>query len=233
MRDVERRRFEMFVRVRDFGATLAASFAAGSRGSELFATLDGVVEELETQAAAQSSGASAGAQGTVSRAEAREELREDLEAISHTARAIPFDTPGLQERFRLPRGNRNDQQLLTTARAFASDAAPHKAEFIRHEMPANFLEDLDADIEAFESAITDQNRNRVARVSATEAIDAAITRGVEAVRQLDAIVRNKFRNDAATLAAWTSASHTERAPRTATAAAPQPNAGAQPESDAA
>jgi hypothetical protein len=78
MKDVERRRFEMFVRVRDFGATHGASFAAGSRGTELLATVGASVEELETHAAAQASGASAGAQGTASRAAAREELRQDL-----------------------------------------------------------------------------------------------------------------------------------------------------------
>jgi hypothetical protein len=146
---------------------------------------------------------------------------------------VSSDTPGLQERFRLPRGNRNDQQLLTTARAFAADAVPFKAEFVRLELPADFLEDLAADIEAFEHAISDQNRHHEAHVSATESIDAVIDRGIEAVRQLDAIVRNKFRDDPATLAAWTSASHTARARRSPTTATPPPNAATPPAHDVA
>jgi hypothetical protein len=214
MKDVERRRFEMFARVRDFGATHSASFAAGSRGAELLAAVDALVAELEAHAAKQTSGASASVQGATSRASARAELRDDLESISRTARAMSAESPGLAERFRLPRDNRNDQQLLAAARAFAADALPLKAEFLRHELPADFLDDLAADIAAFESSITEQNRSREARVAATSSIDSAIDRGVEAVRQLDAIVRNKFRDDAATLAAWTSASHTERPPRT-------------------
>jgi hypothetical protein len=36
---------------------------------------------------------------------------------------------------------------------------------------------------------------------------------MNAVRELDAIVRNTFRDDPATLAEWTSARHIERAPR--------------------
>jgi hypothetical protein len=224
MKDIERRRFETFVRVRDFGTTYGSAFAAGSLGETLFASVSSIVAELEGHAATQASGASASVQGTASRATARAALVEDLEAISRTASISDSDTPGLGERFRLPRNNRNDQQLLSTARAFAQDAVPFKAEFIRHEMPADFLEDLNADIAAFEQAVKDQNLKRTARVSATESIDTAIERGVKAVRALDAIVRNKFRNDPAVLAAWTSASHTERAPRTArkTDAAPTP-----------
>jgi hypothetical protein len=215
MKDLERHRSETFVRVRDFGTTYGSAFAAGSLGETLFTTVGAIVAELETHAATQASGASASVQGTASRAAARAALVEDLEAISRTASIMAADTRGLRERFRLSRINRNDQLLISTARAFAQDAVPFKAEFIRHEMPADFLEDLNADIAAFEQAVTDQNLKRTARISATESIDAAIERGVKAVRALDAIVRNKFRNDAAVLAAWTSASHTERAPRTA------------------
>ncbi|HJR05797.1 MAG TPA: hypothetical protein VJ842_00770 [Pyrinomonadaceae bacterium] len=222
MKDSERRSFEMLLRVRDFGSTHTDAFAEGSRGRELFAVVNQIVGQLETHGAAQSSNLSAGAQGTRGRAGARAELREDLEAISRTARAMSFDTPGIAERFRLPRGNRNDQQLLNTARAFATDAATFRAEFIRHELPADFLEDLNADIDDFEEAITAQNHSKEARVAATEAIDTAVDRGADAVRQLDAVVRNKFRDDPATLAAWTSASHVERAPRRRQLDTPQP-----------
>lgn len=213
MKDSERRKYEMLARVRDFGAARAGAFADGSLGKELFDGLDGVVGELDAHAGRQSSSASAAAEGTTSRASARAALREDLEAISRTARAMALDNPGLEDRFRLPRNNRNDQTLLSAARAFLSDAEPLKAEFIRHELPADFLDDLRADIEDFEQAITSQNRSAEARTAATSAIDAAIERGTNIVRQLDAVVRNKFRDDPATLAAWVMASHTERAPR--------------------
>jgi hypothetical protein len=63
--------------------------------------------------------------------------------------------------------------------------------------------------------LSNTHAERDARISATESIDAAIDRGIESVRQLDALVRNKFRDDSATLAAWTSASHTESASRAA------------------
>ena len=48
----------------------------------------------------------------------------------------------------------------------------------------------------------------------------------ETVRKLDAIVRNKYANNPAPLAEWTSASHTERAPRRSTPAAQTQSTGA-------
>jgi hypothetical protein len=122
------------------------------------------------------------------------------------------EVPGLDDKFRLPRNN-NDQQLLAAGRAAAIDAAPFSAQFIAHEMPADFLEDLAADIGDLEAAMSDQSGGIGNRVAAAAAIDDAIDRGIEVVRKLDAIVKNKYANNPATLAEWTSASHTERAPK--------------------
>lgn len=117
MNDVERRRFNMLTRVRDFGAENAADFPANSVGAESFAAVGAVVGELEQSGAAQTSGASAGKQGTTMKAVARENVREDLRAINRTARALALDVAGLEDKFRMPRGS-NDQTLLNTARSF-------------------------------------------------------------------------------------------------------------------
>ena len=50
---------------------------------------------------------------------------------------------------------------------------------------------------------------------ASTGIDNAIERGKDAVRRLDAIVKNKFSNDPILLSAWARAKHVERAPRPA------------------
>lgn len=216
MKDMERRRYEMLTRVRDFGTTYAASFPGSSRGGELFGALGAVIGELDGHAETQVSNASAAVQEATSKSVSRAALREDVEAINRTARAMSFTTPGVDERFRMPRGSSN-QALLNSARAFATDAVELKAEFIRHELPANFLESLETHIAEFEQATVGLHQRRTARVSATSAIEGALERGMAVVRQLDAVVKNKFRNQAATLAAWSSASHTERSPKTAKA----------------
>lgn len=213
MNDLETRRYEMFVRVRDFGTTHAASFPATTLGGEQYAVVGAAVEDLTRAAASQSSGVGSAQHATASRSVARAGLHEDLQAITQTARAMALDDPGLENKFRMPRSG-SDSSLLTAARAFALDAVPLKADFIKHELPVTFLADLQTAINDFEHAVGSQNANRETHVSATVSIDSTIERGMNAVRRLDAIVRNKFRDDPATLAAWESARHVERATRT-------------------
>ncbi|PYS47158.1 MAG: hypothetical protein DMF68_16740 [Acidobacteria bacterium] len=214
MKDSEIRRLEMLIRVRLFGAAHIDVFPTMSRGDELLAIIDSAITEMEGHATRQESGKREAREGTSLKGIAREALREDLDAISRTARVMALTIPGLEDKFRRPY-NVGDQTLLAVARAFAQDAAPLKDEFIRRGLPANFLEDLNADIEAFEASINDHAQKIGERVAATASINAPVERALNAVRELDAIVRNIFRDDAATLAEWTSASHTERSAKRA------------------
>ena len=50
-------------------------------------------------------------------------------------------------------------------------------------------------------------------MGATTELDATLAKALQAVRVLDVIARNKYRNDPAVLAAWITASHTVRSPR--------------------
>jgi hypothetical protein len=216
MNDKESRNYQKFVRVQGFGQAHAPDFAANSLGAQTFALVGAIIIEIDGLAAGEVSAHGGARQGTEARAQARDALREDLEAINRTARAMAGDMPGINDKFRMPRGN-NDRVLINAARAFFADATPFKAQFIAHELPADFLEDLQADIEAMESAIRDQSSGVVNHVAASAALDDAFSRGNEAARKVDAIVRNKYANNPAVLAEWTSASHTERAPRRAKA----------------
>jgi hypothetical protein len=135
-------------------------------------------------------------------------------------RVIAFTQPGVEEKFRFQRGL-SDQALLQLARAFAADAEPLKDEFIKRGMPATFIEDLKEEAEAFEAAIGRKAQGRSAHVAASAEIDDLIEQGMRVVRELDALFRNTFADDPATLAKWESASHVERrAPRQAKAKSP-------------
>jgi hypothetical protein len=182
-------------------------------GGHLFADLRVINAELDAYAARQSSGRNAAEQGTTTKGAARDNLQDDLDAMSRTARAIGEVTPGLEDKFRLPRGRANDQELLAAARAFLADALPMKATFIEYGMPADFLEDLDDDIQAFVAAVELQESGKRDRATATAAIDDVISRGMQIVRRLDAIVYNILRDQPAKLAGWNRARHVERAPK--------------------
>ena len=212
MKDTERRKYEMFLRVREFGVAHAPEFPPTTLAGELFERLGLVINEMNTHTSAQSAGRGGARESTGSKAAARDELRRDLEAISRTARVMALSMPGLENKFRAPRSV-SDQELLATARAFAADALPLRNDFTRRGLPDNFLEDLAGDIEDFEETIALTIQKRGEHVAATAAIDGVVERGVNAVRELDVIMRNRFASDPSTLAAWLSASHTQRTPR--------------------
>src|SRR6266849_3818593 len=122
MEDSHHRRREMLLRLKDFGAG-HTDIPATTVWPQLTTDLNTVISELDGHAASEASGHGAALEGTSTRAAAREALREDLEAISRTARAIAEDRPGFDSKFRLPRGN-NDQEMVDIGLGYAANAAP-------------------------------------------------------------------------------------------------------------
>ena len=212
MNDQEKRTLDTFRRVRDFDAAHAGLFALGSLARELFDAIAAVVDELEGHAAAESTGRSKAREGTAGRASAREAILEGLRILRRTARSMSYSTPGLEEKFPAPH-KQDGQELLNTARSALAAALPLKAEFLRREVPESVLQDLEADIAAYQTALTGQNTGRDESLTAAASIDGAVGRGLDALRELDPIVRNKLRDNPALLAAWLGAKRTERATR--------------------
>lgn len=213
MNSVIDRAHDVFLRLDAFALERPNAFPANSLGAETIAEIREIAATLTGAITAQTTGLSDAQRATAERLAAREALRETLKAIARTARVLALDMPGLENKFRLPRSG-GVNALLHAARAFATDAAKLKAEFIRHEHPETFIEDLQAEIAALERAMSSQNMKRDAHITATASVDSLIEHGMHAVRKLDAIVRNKFRDDPSTLAAWESARHVERATQT-------------------
>ncbi len=212
MNNIERRKLNLFRRVIAFGETRVVDFPAESLVGSLFSDLNRIVADLVRSGAGQlSTGGTNRASGTT-RAAARKNLRRDLVAISRTAKLIGKQVPGLADKFRLPLNNA-DQTLLLAANAFAADALPFRDLFLAHEMPVNFLDELNAARIAFDEAVRIQTTATMESAMVKRGIDKGISQGIETVRRLDVLVRNKYRADPATLAAWASASHLERAPR--------------------
>lgn len=231
MKDLVRRRFETFLRVQAFGRENVAQFPTSSFAGEQFATLNEVLQGLETHTGAQAAGLNAARQGAFGKAAARDELMRTLEAISRTARPLAANNPGLLQQFRVPH-NQSNQDVLAAAHAFADAARPLKAEFIKRGMREDFIEDLEADARALRDAITRKIESRDSHVTATAAIDDLVERGMSALRELDSIVRNTFADDPARLAGWLSAARVERAARRAQAEEQTPSQQETPPPDA-
>lgn len=219
MNDLERRQIEALINVDNFGKASAADFPANSVGGSAFAIITQGLAQLETLGALRSGASDDKFSASARRKMAREELYADLQAISRTARVMALDSENFIDKFQIPRNNRNDQTMLETARAFASQLAPLVSDFTAYGLPANFLTDLNEDIQSFENATDTQDESSRTRIGANAQIDEIIENALLAKRRLDVIVPNVYRNNAAKLAEWTSAAHIERAPKHP---APQP-----------
>ena len=81
----------------------------------------------------------------------------------------------LDGKFHMPR-SAGDQALLNSARAFAADAVAFQAQFVSVGLDADFITHLNADITAFEAAVTTKGTGQTARGGATGRLDDAAHR---------------------------------------------------------
>jgi hypothetical protein len=210
MTDREREYYNTYVRVRDFGMENAADFPNGSAGATNFQIIATELPKVEASGALQES--NIGKAATVSKESAAIELRTDMREIAETARGLAVDTPEIGALFLMPRGG-SHQTLLSAGTAFYDNSAQYEQQFLDYGMPAGFRAGLQAGITALQQAISQQNTTKDTKTGATGSVAASMKIMNEALRRLRSIVPNVYRNNAAKLAAWASASHVERAPK--------------------
>ena len=104
MNAIEKRQYEMFVRVRDFGLAQGDRFPESTLGGDAFAAVDAAVDALNRHAATQFSSRREARSGASTDAAEYRALVATLDAISRTARAVALDTAGVEGRFRVPKG---------------------------------------------------------------------------------------------------------------------------------
>jgi hypothetical protein len=211
--DKQRRIIERGSRVSAFHTANAADFPANSKGGILFADLDAQLSNLNTLQVTSATNAGTRQRGAAVRVDVRESLRAQVNAVGDTAEVIAPEHPELKGRFRYPRKDRSDRTLLATARSFAAEAPQFKSLFVEYELPADFIESMTADADALEEQMALQKEGVGARVTTNASIEQTVERVDDLVDQLSVIVRNKYRNDPAKLAAWESAGRMERAAR--------------------
>jgi hypothetical protein len=211
MEESHHRRREMFQRLTVFAAN-HTEIPATTVWPQAVNGVNSVIADLDDLVAAEESGRGAKFSGTASREDAREHLRDLVEAIVRTARAIGENKPAFDDAYRLPRQG-SDRDLVDLALGIAQIAAPDKADFISHAMPADFLEDLDEAIATLQKTMTDQSKGNAGVKSAGVSIDDTVARGMAFRRQMNAVVRNFYRDNPAVLAEWETAYHIEKAPK--------------------
>jgi hypothetical protein len=229
MNDRQRRRYERAQRVVMYMDTPSVDFPEESRGAVFHARLKTLLAHVASLDVERAGNTSKRRQGTEGREDARAALRRMLKSVWDTHKAIAPDRPDIKGLFEKPGRNNNDQALVTTARAYAAAAAQFGGPFAEYGLTAEFFNDLRSKADGLESYIAIQNEGAGDGVDTTAAIEETLRQVDEVVERLDPIVRNKYRDNPAKLAAWESASRVERAPRAKpkeeeTAPAPPPPA---------
>lgn len=207
----QRRKFDRFEREEVFLQDNIADFPPASPGGKALAELSAVISEIRTLDAQQVSGTSSSRQHIGVKDEEVDALTQLIRNMNRAANAFEDEIPGSDLKFRLPR-NRSEQNILATARAFRADAEPLKAKFIEYGLPDDFLDKLQALIEAVDERSAAADSAGEQRSGATGGLIDVIRKGMSISRRLDSIVRIKYENNAARLAAWTTASHLQQAP---------------------
>ncbi len=212
MRDVERRKLDKFEREQAFMNNNSGDFPAGSVGGKAAAVLGEVVKEIHTLAGDQLVGEGEARQSVAGKDDALDDMWTMIRNMNRAANAFSDEMPNITDKFRLPR-NRSQENTAATARAFITDAAPIKAKFVEYGLADDFLEQLQADIDAFNDEGTNADSGGEQRAAATEGLLDAAKRGMDISRKLDSIVKIKYQNNPQKLASWRVASHLEKAPK--------------------
>jgi hypothetical protein len=101
--------------------------------------------------------------------------------------------------------SRSIRATLNAARAFVADAEPMAPLFIEHKMPPDFIEQLKSDIDHLQQAMTEANAGKRNKTAARIGLQKAVKKAFTALRHLDAVVANMFRNDDRITGVWESA----------------------------
>ncbi len=210
MTDREQNILDMFISTAAFDTANFNDYKTLPEAVANFVIVRAAITALENYSAAQLSGASGRA--VEQKSTIRAAIRRKMKRYSRTARALNIDDAGFRRLFRVP-DNDSDQLLLATAREFVVEARRFAAEFAGLGIPATLADELEADINAMEAAMTAKASGKIESVGATAGIDEQIEDGMNAEKILDSIMHNVYFDNPVKLAQWQSARHIKKAPK--------------------
>ena len=203
----QRVRYEMLVRVRNFGIAHREAFPESSAAGQAFGQLVGVVEQIENHLIRHTQGRTEARKVNVA---TREAVIEAMKAITATGRQAVAGETGPNP-FRMP-GSRSAAPLLASARYVMDEAERRSEKFVELGMPPGFLTDFAKLVDRLQVAIGVQHDSRAARRKARAGIASSIARGNTLVAQLDVTVANSVRPDPVRLGEWLGARSVDMGP---------------------
>jgi hypothetical protein len=201
---IEGRVFQKLRQIKNFILNYAWYFKPETPAGDAAAAVVAAVAKVSEQTASQGSLENRLRELMRAAATARMILRAQMERLYRTAAAIAVaGDPGFDDKFKMPLTG--DAKLMNAARSALQDAAPHAEIFIRHLVPADFLDALKVALDNFEAAREAYARTRSIVDSGRRGLKLALNEANAAARRCDAIVRNMLEGDPLMLAAWDAA----------------------------
>lgn len=164
--------------------------------------LDTVLTSFSTHAFDQDAG-TRGAKGeTGKQRQLRIKLRtEQMEPIALIARrnlrAVP-EFAALQ----MPRPSVHGKAFLASAKGMADAATIHRDTMVAHGLPSTFLDDFNAAIAKLDGSLSNREKNRTRRVSATKGLGQEEKNGRTVLSILDALVQQGLGGNEPLLRGW-------------------------------
>ncbi len=195
----QRYRYEMFLRIRDFGKDARWKSRELPASRDAFAAVGKAVADIMECSVARRLAVSS----TRVRSRLRVSIREKLKAIARAARHVSaLEAPtATVTRFLMP-VSESDLALIATARQFITNVEAVKDRVIALGLPPTFVDDLRDLADAFDAAIRERRQAHASAAAATAGLSKAIADGFAAVRVLDIIVPNQLAQEPLLLAIW-------------------------------
>ena len=210
MNDMRKRHSERNARCIAFGDERPQDFTEETARGKSLAKLRALQKRIETLDAECATHDRTKLQGTSSKQEEREALQKMLTAISKTGSLIGLDYAEVKGAFQRPKANSNDQTLLSTARSVAAAVTAHKSKFVEYDMAPDFDEQFKARVASFAQAMQLKESGASAKASTNASLDEAFRSADKELERLDTLIRNRYGDDPATMAAWERARRLER-----------------------
>jgi hypothetical protein len=202
----QRRKYEMLLRVRDFGVMHQQLFSKSAVGQQAFAAIGGAIDELATSDVTKMSTSLARrAEGTRAARWALRQLLRDVSRLARVFRAGGVDIGP----FELPE-SRSDHDLRIAGRQFALAAKAHVAEFTGHGLSPSRIARVTT---AFETAMRDRGNSYGEHVAARARIQDLLTKACLNVQRLDVLIANGVDADIVVKAVWEQACRIEERKR--------------------
>ena len=203
MKDRERRKYEMLLRICDFG-DMNREVVAGlpPAGSTAFDALNAAVDALTATAVMKLSARIASRADR--KANTRKALIKLLVRTSQMARVLR-GRGYLLPVFQIPRSS-SDQDWLTRARQFAQDASAFDAEFTGRGVGPQTITMV---ADTFERACRERDMKRADHTEARARIRHLLRSALLDVRDLDLMLAHQFGRDTVIWAVWKQARHVE------------------------